>query len=404
MSGDTKALARMEGQTDLRQYSPADYNVLAPISTVGRSVEYVQQSAVVVSLDPDPSKGDCYAAPGTRWEKDPKTGEFLPINVAPAKPGLMKLASAMGIVWRVEHIKPRSHHLVGDMAAAVGSAGLKDLFEQVRYDVAYRAQVAVRDGLGWRFLEASYEWELEAQTRKVKRDARKAQRKAEEKKKPFDFDRYVDERLDQIISDRHALAESKAILRAIRATGIRQQYTRDEFGKPFVVQRVDLRLDTEDPAVRKAIAEKAVQSGSDIFGGAPSPSGSPAALPSHASAVPDFEAAERSGGIERVTPGDDDAVRPELVGDADESGPRDDAIGSAFDGGDKAEPKEAPAQPTLDEAKAECEQLWSAAKRAHKAGQIEEMPPHPKQDGTVEELLEWCKQCSGFLGALAGVT
>ncbi len=316
--GNAAGLARRAEQTtDISQFSPAEYNVLAPISTIGRAADYVEQRAVVVKLDPDPDKGDCYPAPGSSWSVDPRTKRRKPDKVAPAKPGLMKLASAMGIVWRVEQIKPRSQQLLAEMAAAAGPAALKELFEQVRYDVAYRAQIAVRDGLGWRFLEATYEWELESQRRKVEREARKAQKKAQEKGEKFDFKQYVEDRLDQIISDRHALAESKAILRAIRHTGLRHHYTREEFGRPFVVQRVDLRPDVADPAVRAAIAKKAVESGSDIFGGQRTEAGADI-TPKAAVEVPDFDAAEREGRVERVTPGDDDLVEPEVVEPAPE--------------------------------------------------------------------------------------
>ena len=392
---DTKALAPMERPAfDLAKYSPDQYNVLAPVSMVGRDVDYMQVSGALVKLDPDPNKGDCYAAPGTRWERNEQTGELLPIMVAPAKPGLMKLAAAMGIVWRVEQIKPRSHQLVADMAQAVGPAGCKELFEQVRYDVAYRAQIAVRDGLGWRFLEATYEWELESQTRKVKRDARKKVADAiKYKKAAVDEEQYVADRVDQIISDRFALAESKAILRAIRATGIRQHYERHEFGKPFVVQRVDLRPDTTDPAVRAAIAAKAVQSGSEIFGGGQS-SAAPV-VHVQPTEVPDFDTAEREGKIERVAPGPDEAldvgVLPEAQPASDEW-PADDAPGPWA---------EQPASNGAPNREMLLKRVYALYAKAQQAGIAEKLPVM-QRDADASALADWCAAAEEALKTKGG--
>lgn len=304
---ESRLAKREEMPTELTQYDPAQYNILAPIVRVGPDVPYLRQSLAVIKLDADPNHGDCYAAPGTKWARN-QAGELLPINVAPAKPGLLKIAAAMGISFRTEAIKPRSHRLLTDLAAGAGQAAIQALFNQVRHDVAYRAQIAVRDGVGYRYLEATYEWELEGQERKIRRDAKKQSTVERYKKAGLTEDQYVADRLDQVISDRHGLAESKAILRAIRATGIRHQYLREEFGKPFVVVRVDLAPDMTDPAVRQALAEKAIASGAEIFGNVPALEGG-----TRASDIPDFDTAEREGRIEHVAPINGDVIDGDAV-------------------------------------------------------------------------------------------
>jgi len=405
MSNELQRVEPGEGRADMAVYTPDRYNCLAPITVVGPDVPWLRVSAVVVKLDPDKDHGDCYPAPGTSWTRL-QDGSLIPDKVAPAKPGLMKIASAMGIVWRVQVTEAASHRLAKSMMQGMPGDEARKLFDSVRYDVAYRAQVAVRDGTGWRFLEASYEWELESQRRKIEREARKAQTKHAEtkakfdsgewKKKPsgwkdaFDFDAYVEDRLDQVISDRHALAETKAVLRAIRATGVRQVYTREEFAKPFVVQRVDLVPDMGDPATRAALAQKALSSSSELFG--PEREASPALPPpSGAISAPDFEEAEREGRFEKLPPVDPVAEThvEDDNGNGEEPeppGPWDDAPTS-------------PAAPfTEAQANARLAEVW---RRVQAAG-LEAKVGTLARDASVSAKVSWCDEAERVLAAAGG--
>lgn len=336
MSNATKALARSEEEAtgDLARYDPQRFNILAPIVSVDVSdTPYLRQRAVVVKLDPDVNKGDCYAAPNTRWLKDPHTGELLPTHVAPAKPGLLKLASAMGIVWRVRRVTPSACERCMEMARATGQRQrCGDC--PARYDVAYVAEGAVRSGTGWRFFAASYEWELEAQRRKIVREARKRLAKAQEEGKRFDLDEHVEDRLDQVIAERFGLAETKAILRLVRATGVRQQYTRDEFGRPFVAQRVELTPDFSDPAMREAFMRKALQSGAELFGAQTvETQGAPATVVTDfASDQPDFDRARAEGRVEEAAVRDEDDDGPEDLPEQVDDGPDEDSPAPAAAG------------------------------------------------------------------------
>lgn len=342
-----------ERPTDLAQYDAAQYNVLAPVAIIQPDdVSLVRQSIAMVKLDPDVDKGDCYAAPGTRWQKNAK-GDLVPDMVAPAKAGLMKLASAMGMRWRTKSETPRSHELAKQMAAGMGAAAARELFDEIRYDVSVRAQVAVRDGLSWRVIEATYEWELESQKRKIRGAAAKAAEKhaktkakfdsGEWKKKPanwtdeFDEEGYIARRLDEVIAERHGLAETKAIQRAVRATGIRHQYPRAEFAKPFVMHRVELAPDMSDPEVRKALAEKAVQSGNELFGDSSQQSTVPQIV--DAARTVDFDAAEREGRVEQAAPVDGPVMDAEVTAEGGPGEwPGDDAAEPAGDGPGEGQP------------------------------------------------------------------
>ena len=266
------ALAPVEcGQEclDLSSYDPQAYNILSPVLRLDTAAPYLRFRAIEVRLDPDVHRGDCYAAPGTKWTKDRRTGDLLPVLVAPSKPGLLKIASAAGLV-----IDPRNSHRITpdacerciDMAQATGQAARCGDCAS-RFDTAYQYIGAVRTDTGWRIVKASYEWNLDAQRRKLVREGKKKLAKAQEERKSFDLDEYVEDRLDQITSERYGLAETKALLRLVRAIcHLRQAYSREEMARPFIVVRTELAPDFADPAVRQALAQKAISSGAEIFG------------------------------------------------------------------------------------------------------------------------------------------
>ena len=294
---------------DLSSYDPQAYNILSPVLRLDTAAPYLRFRAVEVRLDPDVHRGDCYAAPGTKWSKDRRTGDLLPVLVAPSKPGLLKIASAAGLV-----IDPRNSHRITpdacerciEMAQATQQAARCGDCSS-RFDTAYQYIGAVRTDTGWRIVKASYEWNLDAQRRKLVREGKKKLAKAQsaegrsasggEEGKPFDVEEYVDDRLDQITSERYGLAETKALLRLVRAIcHLRQAYSREEMARPFIVVRTELAPDFADPAVRQALAQKAISSGAEIFGPEqderPLLSVPPAEVVDELASVPDFADAD----------------------------------------------------------------------------------------------------------------
>ena len=284
---------------DLSSYDPQACNILSPVLRLDTAAPYLRFRAVEVRLDPDVHRGDCYAAPGTKWTKDRRTGDLLPVLVAPSKPGLLKIASAAGLV-----IDPRNSHRITpdacerciEMAQATGQAARCGDCPS-RFDTAYQYIGAVRTDTGWRIVKASYEWNLDAQRRKLVRESKKKLAKVQEEGKLFDPDEYVDDRLDQIIAERYGLAETKALLRLVRAIcHLRQAYTREEMGRPFIVVRTELAPDFADPETRRALAAKAISSGAEIFGPAeaerPLVRVAPAEVVDELASVPDFADAD----------------------------------------------------------------------------------------------------------------
>ena len=186
---------------DLSGYNPQAYNILSPVLRIDTAAPYLRFRAVEVRLDPGINRGDCYAAPGTKWTKDRHSGELLPTHVAPAKPALLKIASAAGLVIdprNSSRIKPDACERCIDMAHATGTpVRCGDCLS--RYDVAYQYIGAVRTDTGWRIVKASYEWNLDAQRRKIVREGKKRLAKAQEEGKSFDLESHIEDRLDQVI-------------------------------------------------------------------------------------------------------------------------------------------------------------------------------------------------------------
>ena len=254
---------------DLSSYDPQAYNILSPVLRLDTAAPYLRFRAVEVRLDPDVHRGDCYAAPGTKWTKDRRTSELLPVLVAPSKPGLLKISSAAGLIIdprNSRRITPDACERCIEMAQATQQAARCGDCPS-RFDTAYQYIGAVRTDTGWRIVKASYEWNLDAQRRKLVREGRKKLAKAQEEGRPFDVEEHVEDRLDQIIAERYGLAETKGLLRLVRAIcHLRQAYTREEMARPFIVVRTELAPDFADPETRRALAAKALCSGAEIFG------------------------------------------------------------------------------------------------------------------------------------------
>lgn len=327
---ETGLAVTQDGTLDLSTYDPKKVNILSPVLRFASDAPWLRYRAVEIRLSADHEHGDCYPAPGTRWIGDGDNRK--PAVVAPNKTALLKIASAMGMQIspeRTGRIPPDACARCIEMAKAHGKA-VQCGTCPARYDTAYRIVAAVRADTGWRTLSATYEWSLDSQERKIRREAKKRQMKYEEKLAkvasgewkrapyPFDEQEYVQERLDHVIAERFGLAETKAMLRLIRAlAGVRHTYRREEMERPFVAVRVDLVPDLADPAVRDAIQRRARQSASALFPGAADDP-----IDAAFKETPDFERPEDvSQGQEGPTEEGNGASEDEGAGEHEHTGP-----------------------------------------------------------------------------------
>jgi len=303
MTKNQTALARRDdGGLDLSSYEERKCNILTPTLRFDSAAPFLRYRAVEIRLDPDHEKGDCYAAPGSPWIE--VAGRRVPARLAPAKPALLKVAAASGLVIDPIHtgrIRPDTCDRCIALAGAHGQATrCGDC--PARFDTAYRYLGAVRTDTGWRTLSATYEWNLDAQERKIRREGRKKQETYEaglakvasgEWKRPptpFNYEEHVRDRIDQVVSERYGLAETKALLRLVRAICfMRQVYDREEMALPFIVVRTELAPDFNDPEVRRALAQQATQSASQLFAGTREDRPIDVTFQEHLQERPDFE-------------------------------------------------------------------------------------------------------------------
>jgi len=315
------ALARREnGGLDLSSYDPKACNILTPSLLYDSAAPFLRYRAIEVRIEADHEKGDCYAAPGSHWIE--VAGRRVPAKLSPAKPGLLKIAAASGLITDPIHscrIRPDTCDRCIALAASHRQA-MRCGDCPARFNTAYRYIGAIRSETGWRILSATYEWDLDAQERKIRQQGRKKQKTYEEalvkfqtgeyRREPdlFDYEEYVQERIDHVVSERYGLAETKALLRLVRAICfMRQVYTREEMALPFVVVKTELAPDFDDPEVRRALAQQATLSAPTLFAtGTDRPID--AAFKEHLEHAPDFERTADQAEVVAAAVEDDDVA------------------------------------------------------------------------------------------------
>lgn len=301
----------------IEQYDHSTANVLVPTQTITQVSPWHAARTSVVQVNPDPAAGDVFKV-GSRYNAQTKQSEDL---YCLAKPALMRIAAAAGIVWNWRESGPQALQ---------------------RDYVVYRAVGAVRlpDG-SWQPIVGTKEIDLTVVEEELREaNLAKAQELASDPKKREYLRGMTPEQWAEV-QTRTAMiqwrknklmrAETGAMERVIKAAlGIKSQYTREELQKPFIVPRIDFSPDYSDPEVRRALIEHGVNAMAGLFGQT-LPSSAAAALPSGRQPAP-FERPPIESAAFTDQEGADEIPEPDL-GPDDEIPPWDD------------EPQEAPPSP-----------------------------------------------------------
>jgi hypothetical protein len=231
----------------LASYPQDRYNLVLPLRAPKTPERYELWAAAVV-IRPD----DCVALPG---------GKLMPL-----KHKLLELAREAGvIVERLEQVLPSTWKPIVELGRELGKLppsehlsrdwilhDLQTLLHHRRNDVAVRASVLLEVAPG-EFVRAvgTAEWVEEDERAVVERSVRKQVR---EKNLNWDEDRIqaeIEDRMIDIKRFRVRLAETKALLRAIRAVlSLKTALTREELEKPFIVVSWRRILSDEDIEAR----------------------------------------------------------------------------------------------------------------------------------------------------------
>lgn len=268
--------------TALEPYMDGKHHVLMPTQGVARVAPWHNVRVSLVRVNTDPEAGEIYKV-GSKREK--QNGRWTTVDYySLAKPVLMRIANAAGIVW-----VPNAHRL----AAREVDPQTKRL-RYVRFETL--GMLRLPDG-SWQSIPGTYDVDLLEIEEEQRRNLHKRVRdgltgnegrqwfrhglcewrtlEGEEYSRMFikdpDLEReYVEANLlpymQQWRKTAVRRAESGAMLRAIRsALGMKMQFTAAELQKPFAVPRVEWAPDMSDPQVRQMVLAAGVHAMTGLF-------------------------------------------------------------------------------------------------------------------------------------------
>lgn len=230
---------------ELKDYE-GKYNVLFPQSQMTQISPYHRIRVEEVRINPDPDAGDVFKV-GSK-----KVGNNWQDVLSLSKTGILKLATAAGIVWNWRETRVLSSSKDYVLFQAVG-AMRKPSGEWIPLKATKEIDLDV--------IEAeNYESNLKTakSLNKDKRDGLSPEEWAEQKTKA---------NMIQWKKNKLMRAETGAMLRVVRALlSIKHQYSPQELQKPFAVPTVDFTPDYSDPEVKRMVAVQSLKSASDLFG------------------------------------------------------------------------------------------------------------------------------------------
>lgn len=246
---------------ELAEYKKQKANILGPITTMECLSEFHSIVIDSVFLSIDPLNGDIYKHKDGYQDK--------PALFIITGQGLQRLAVCAGVVWNPVETKATVQSQQYVAYNAVGcirkSDGVPTCF-QAEYDIDLEV---IEDELRDQYAEKAKKWASQNWFKELGISGQQAYIDAGVKK-------------DLIFKKKHKtkMAATGAKNRVIRALlGIKKTYTMAELKKPFVMPRVILQPDYNDPEVKKMMLTAAIQSMTGVFGPALSQSQAPEEMP-----------------------------------------------------------------------------------------------------------------------------
>lgn len=273
------------------KYSTDGVHLLLPNVHLEQITPFYKLSVVNVEADLSPNSGDVYRI-GTIPKKDAdgndvKSGDktvFEPVY-SPAKPLLMKIATAAGIQFDPEHtiVSIEGRYLyTGKACGAIrlpdGSfrtlADIKviDLSPEEDKQKLLLMDKALAGLMGTDAWNASKLYKGKWEKRIIDNEDKKVYIIDSEERQRY-IDRQLLINMIQLRKDAPQKALTGAMLRVVRALiGMKGQYSESELKKPFVLARVNFSPDYSDPTVKKVMFEQGIASSYNLFGGKGVPS------------------------------------------------------------------------------------------------------------------------------------
>ena len=271
-----------------------DCNLLIPSATSVQINPFYKCTVMVVVADTSENSGDIFKVGNVKVGED-RNGKAVYADVfSPAKPLLMKLATAAGIQFHPQYttvVRENQNTYVGKAYGAVRlpDGTFKTHMETKRIclddeEAKYRLEFMDKSIMGihdWRSAKSAAEM--------FKGEWKEDPEKLNQWNKPekyyviadCDREKYIERsmlvNMTLLRKTASEKAQTGAILRVIRALlGIKGTYQLQELKKPFAVPTVTFSPDYSDASVRQAMLQQGMNSMGNMFGATSAP---PVALP-----------------------------------------------------------------------------------------------------------------------------
>lgn len=263
-------------------------NLLIPAATSVQINPFYKCSVMEVVADTVQNSGDIFSVGKVKIGED-RNGKAMYEEVfSPAKPLLMKLATAAGIQFHPEYTTVTRENTNTYVGKAYGAVRLPDGSYKTHMETKriclddeeskYRLEFMDKSIMGihdWRASKAAAEmfkgeWKQETEPNQYgKYD--KYYVIADSDREKY-IERSILVNMTLLRKTASEKAQTGAILRVIRALlGIKGTYTKAELEKPFVIPTVTFAPDYTDPTVRNAMLQQGMNSMGNMFGASSTP-------------------------------------------------------------------------------------------------------------------------------------
>ncbi len=266
-------------------------NLLVPAATSVQINPFYKCSVMEVVADTSERSGDIFSVGNVKIGEDKNGKAIYEEFFSPAKPLLMKLATAAGIQFHPEYTTVSRENTNTYVGRAYGALRLPDGSykthaetkriclddEEAKYRLEFMDK-SIKGITDWRAAKSAGEmfaghWEDTDETRTYngrEYPVRKFVIADSDREKYIERSLLVNMTLLRKTAPEKA--QTGAILRVIRALlGIKGAYSRAELSKPFVVPTVTFAPDFTDPVVRNAMLQQGMSSMGNMFGTSATP-------------------------------------------------------------------------------------------------------------------------------------
>lgn len=264
-------------------------NLLIPAATSVQINPFYKCTVMQVVADTSQNSGDIFSVGKVKVGEDGKGKGIYADVYSPAKPLLMKLATAAGIQFHPDHTTVSRENTNTYVGRAYGAVRLPDGTFKTHVETKRICLDDEESKYRLEFMDKSimgiHEWRAsKAAAEMFKGEWKEDPEKMNDWGKPekyyviadCDREKYIERsilvNMTLLRKTASEKAQTGAILRVIRALlGIKGTYSIEELKKPFAVPTVNFSPDYSDASVRQAMLQQGMSSMGNMFGAASAP-------------------------------------------------------------------------------------------------------------------------------------